>query len=390
VLLAEVAALGWSGSYPTLTRKIRQRRLRPHCEPCAGVKGRATVDIAHPPGAETQWDWLVLGETPWGAEAYVLVGALAHSSKFRVWFSESDDQPHLVVGLDEVSRRLGGVTRQWRFDRMATVINPNSGKTQASFVAVARYYGIQPVPCPPRRGNRKGVVEKAIDYFTQGWWRTARIGSPQEAQTSADRWCEEVADHRIRLIDPEAVPPAAPGGEVPDGLDLDTGRNGLPRRRTVAEAAATELLGTLPADPYPVEVTLTRKVTTNGLVEVWGNRYSTPPGLIGVEVTVRWRFGTDHLDIVTPAGTVAATHRLAPRGGNRTTRLPEHTKALERVVLASFTTDKPHKTKLNRPPSAAALAIAAEITTGSPIDADPVIDLAVYQRFIDQAQDGVR
>jgi penicillin V acylase-like amidase (Ntn superfamily) len=81
---------------------------------------------------------------------------------------------------------------------------------------------------------------------------------------------------------------------------------------------------------------------------------------------------------------------LAPRGGNRTTRLPEHTKALERVVLASFTTDKPHKTKLNRPPSAAALAIAAEITTGSPIDADPVIDLAVYQRFIDQAQDGVR
>ncbi|MGH8874983.1 MAG: hypothetical protein ACRDVM_07015 [Acidimicrobiia bacterium] len=166
VLFAEVRALGYEGAYQTFTRKLRDRALRPHCEPCTGVNGRATVDIEHPAGAETQWDWLELPETPWGSPASVLVGALSCSGKFRGWFSESEDQPHLIVGLDEVSRRLGGVTRDWRVDRMATVINPVTGKVQASFVPVAKHYGVKVVACPPRRGNRKGVVERSIHYLT--------------------------------------------------------------------------------------------------------------------------------------------------------------------------------------------------------------------------------
>ncbi len=60
----------------------------------------------------------------------MLVGAPSYSSKFRAWFSEGEDQPHLLVALDEVSRRLGGVIRAWRFDRMATAVNPVTGKTQ--------------------------------------------------------------------------------------------------------------------------------------------------------------------------------------------------------------------------------------------------------------------
>ncbi len=42
-------------------------------------------------------------------------------------------------------------------------------------------------------------------------------------------------------------------------------------------------------------------------------------------------------------------------------RVPEHTEALERVVLGTFTTVGPCKPKLNRPPTAAALAIVANI-----------------------------
>ena len=74
-----------------------------------------------------------------------------------------------------------------------------------------------------------------------------------------------------------------------------------------------------------------------------------------------------------------ATHTLAPAGAHRVVRLPEHTKALENVVLAAFTTDRPCKTKLNRPPSVPALAIAAEL--GADLAADPVIDLDVYRRL---------
>jgi hypothetical protein len=55
---------------------------------------------------------------------------------------------------------------------------------------------------------------------------------------------------------------------------------------------------------------------------------------------------------------------------------------LENVVLAAFTTDRPCPTKQNRPPSGAALAIAAGIGGGD--GASPVIDLSVYQRHIDR------
>ena len=57
---------------------------------------------------------------------------------------------------------------------------------------------------------------------------------------------------------------------------------------------------------------------------------------------------------------------------------PEHTAALENVVLAQFTTDRPCHRKANRPPGDTALALAAELLGDR--GADPVIDLAVYRR----------
>jgi transposase len=351
VLFGEVAGLGYERAYPTFTRQVRDRQLRPHCEPCASSNGRAHVDIDHPAGVEMQWDWLELTETPWGAKAYVLVGALSHSSRFRGWFSEVDDQPHLVVGLDEVLRRHGGTARRWRVDRMATVIKPGSNDVQRSFLPVAKHYGVAVDPCPPRHGNRKGVVEKAIDYLTQSWWRTARVASPAEAQASLDRFCVEVADARQR-------------GEA-----------------SVGELADAEPLLDLPAAAYPAQLQVVRSVAANALVSLWGNRYSVPPGLVGRHVQVRWRLGADTADFHA-GGVRVTTHRLAPRGAQRTVRLPEHTAALENVVLARFNTAHPCRRKINRPPSDAALALAAELL--GEVGADPVIDLDVYRRLTDE------
>src|SRR5690606_479660 len=83
-LLDELRPLGFDRSYPTLTRQIRVRRLRPACIACAHVTQRANAVIEHPPGEETQFDWLELPDPPahWGfphKRAYLLVGSLAHS-----------------------------------------------------------------------------------------------------------------------------------------------------------------------------------------------------------------------------------------------------------------------------------------------------------------------
>src|SRR5436309_9109721 len=55
---------------------------------------------------------------------------------------------------------------------MATVVHPDSGRVPATFAAIAKHYGITVAVCPPRRGNRKGVVEKANHGAAQRWWRT--------------------------------------------------------------------------------------------------------------------------------------------------------------------------------------------------------------------------
>jgi hypothetical protein len=54
-LFDEVVALGYGQSYPSFVRQIRVAGLRPHCEACAGVKGRETVEIAHRAGEEILW-----------------------------------------------------------------------------------------------------------------------------------------------------------------------------------------------------------------------------------------------------------------------------------------------------------------------------------------------
>ena len=46
----ELQAFGLQAWYPTLTREIRARRLRPVCADCTGATGRVNAVIAHPAG----------------------------------------------------------------------------------------------------------------------------------------------------------------------------------------------------------------------------------------------------------------------------------------------------------------------------------------------------
>jgi len=136
-LFDEVTGLGYDRSYPTFTRQIRTRGLRPHCEPCSATKGRPAAVIEHPAGEETQWDWVELPDPPaswgWGKNAHLLVGALAHSGRWRGTLAAAEDQAQLIDALDKTTRKLGGLTKKWRFDRMTTVCRPESGKVTATF-----------------------------------------------------------------------------------------------------------------------------------------------------------------------------------------------------------------------------------------------------------------
>src|SRR5450759_4485220 len=56
-LFDELTALGYAGSYPSFTRALRTRKLRPHCEPCAASRSRAySANGANTSGSDrTRW-----------------------------------------------------------------------------------------------------------------------------------------------------------------------------------------------------------------------------------------------------------------------------------------------------------------------------------------------
>jgi transposase len=364
-LYDEVVPLGYQSTYVSFARQLRLAGLRPHCEACAGVKGRETIEIDHPAGEEIQWDWFERRNAPWGGTAYVLLGALPHSGRFRGMLSESLDQPHLIEAVDGVLRRLGGTARIWRTDRLATVIVPGTRDVQETFAPVAKHYGAIVEPCPPRRGNRKGVVEAAVRFACGRWWRTMTATTPEQAQVCLDRFCSTVGDARLRppgrLVDPpeDAIAPQWP---------------------TVGELAEAEPLLALPAAAYPATLEVSLTVGDSASVAFRGNRYSVPPGLRGVEVTARHRLGTGILEVFSPAGVLLVAHRLVPPGLGMVVRTPEHRTALETVVLSSFTTAKPCDRKGNHPPGEAARAEAAKLLAS--LGPEVVVDLQAYARLV--------
>jgi hypothetical protein len=311
---------------------------------------KLTVGLEHEPREELQLDWLELSETPWGAKAYVLVGALSHSGRLRGYFSEGESFPHLAEALDGVLRRQGGTTRSWRTDRMATFVDPGSDRLRPEAAAMAKHYGVQVAVCPPRRPQRKGVVEKGIDYLTQSWWRSAPVSTPAQAQADLDRWCVAVSDRRRR------------------------------GKSTVSELAAAEPLIGLPELPFPAEYRERRVVSRDALVEFETNRYSVGPGHASQPVEVRARLGELYLEIYTPAGHRIARHRRALFGAGQTVRSEEHARALERAVLEQFTTSRPCSRKPNRPPGERALAEAARLRGEQPAGGVDV-DLEQYARI---------
>jgi hypothetical protein len=237
---------------------------------------------------------------------------------------------------------------------MSTVCHPATGTLRPAFAALAKHYGVAVDICPSRRGNRKGVVEKANHSAAQRWWRTvADDASTGQAQTSLDRLAGKV-DGRVRHRDGAAT--------------------------TVGALADAEALRPAPVVAFPAELAEPRTVSPAGVVSWRGNQYSVPPGLAGAVVAVTHRLGSETVRVATASGVVIAAHLRAPDGGGRMISDAGHVAALERAVLASFTTAKPCTHKTRRPASPAALAEAARLR-GQP-SVDPahkvVIDLAAY------------
>ncbi|EQD38445.1 transposase IstA protein [mine drainage metagenome] len=244
---------------------------------------------------------------------------------------------------------------------------PGSADVQASFSPVAKFYGAIVTPCPPRRGNRKGAVECGVKFCCGRWWRTMTASTKEAAQVSLDRFWSTTGDDRLR-----------PPGRYLEPGELSKGDR--PRWPSVRELAEAEVLIALPLLPYPATIEVARFVDDKASVAFRGNRYSLPPGMGGVELTLRHRLGTGTLEVFSPAGIELVSHRLAVSGAGQMVRTVEHRAALEAVVLSQFSTARPCDRKANKPPGQAALKERARLL--GPVEKEPSVDLDEIAKVI--------
>lgn len=164
-LLEEILANGYEGGYTQLTDFVRSARPRPAAEP--------VVRFETPAGHQAQVDFAEF-DFPWGKRSALLV-VLAYSRLLWLRFYERQDMRTLFAGLEEAFGFFGGLTREFLFDQMKTVITADlrllGGQlvVNEEFLRFAAHWGFRPRACRPYRAQTKGKVERPIRYVRQNF-----------------------------------------------------------------------------------------------------------------------------------------------------------------------------------------------------------------------------
>lgn len=283
---------GFEGAYGSVKRFVRKLRKRPP------PSTFAVIETA--PGEEAQVDY---GEGPliWDAASgkykrsrlFVLV--LSHSRKMVPLVVMKSSAQTWAQLVERAFRRLGGAPQVLVLDNLKEGISKVSftdPEVNDALKAVLKHYGVVAVPCRVRDPNRKGKVERCVD-FAQEATRDKTFDSVEDAQEYYDEWDAEVATPRVH-------------GST---------------KRVVAEAFAEEkpFLRPLPTMPCRLFHHGRRRVDRHGRVEVNVAFYDVPAHLVGAWVKVQWdEREVRILDDTT--GELLASRSKKPRRGSESSR----------------------------------------------------------------------
>jgi transposase len=303
VILREIQALGYPGSYTTLKAYVRpQRTMRP---------SRATVRFETAPGRQLQSDWGQIVTRIGGVDSAVhfIVNTLGYSRRMHVWATDCEDAEHTYEGMVRSFEYFGGVTAEVLVDNQkCAVLEHRVGQEprfHPRFLDLAGQYGFRPRACRPARAQTKGKDERMVGYVKHNFFvRYREFESWAHLNQLLEQWLKEEADPRVH-------------GTV---------------KEVVAERFAREgpHLAPLPERRFDTAYWEDRQVSWDAYVEVRGNRYSVPDAFAGRVVSVRITL-EDEL-IVYDCEQVIVSHRLQPRSAGWVT-VPGHHAALWRRTL---------------------------------------------------------
>lgn len=207
---------------------------------------------------------------------------------------------HSVV---DAYQYFGGMPLLGVFDNPATIVTKRDGdkvKWQDTFASFCVECGFSPHVTWPNRPQEKGGVENLVGFVKSSLFKAHQFRDRTDLEHELARWHVRVNDER----------PSRATGQIP-------------RERMMLEA---ERLRPLWIDPSGYTLRYSRKVRTDGFIELHGTRYFAGFAYVGRVMTVR--LGEDHVTILPEtSGGKAVVHPRMPLNGKYSV-LPEQREEL--------------------------------------------------------------
>jgi transposase len=259
------------------------------------AEARATVRFETPPGKQLQIDFgelrLRIGQE--SMRIYLFVATLGYSRRIYVQAFSHERQSAWFEGMEGAFRHFGGVAEEVLFDNARALVDHHDPATREVVFnerlhAFARHWGFRPRACAPYRARTKGKDERGVGYVKRNAIAGHVFANWPALEAHLAWWMREIADCRVHGTTGEAPQARFAREEAKRLVPL----NGRPSFRQVRE--------------------LSRRVGSDGCIEVDTNRYSVPWRLIGSMVSI---VVADGGLVISQAGAEVARH--SERRGRR-------------------------------------------------------------------------
>lgn len=233
------------------------------------AEARATVRFETPPGRQLQVDFgelrLAIGGE--SGRVFLFVATLGYSRRIYVQAFRHERQSAWFAGVEGAFWHFGGLPEEVLFDNARSLVDRHNAATREVLFnerlrAFARYWGVRPLACAPYRARTKGKDERGVSYVKRNAIAGHVFSSWAALEAHLAWWMREVSDARVH----------GTTGEVPAV------------RFARDEAARLRRLNGKPS--YLQIRELSRRVASDGCIEMDTNQYSVPWRLIGCQVSV--------------------------------------------------------------------------------------------------------
>jgi len=246
---------------------------------------RAYMRYETKPGEQGQFDWspytIMIEGKPVTVQVFCLI---LGCSRYRTYmYSLSQTRSSVLEALEEGLSRIGGVPERIQTDNHATLYNAKKKEWNPVYLRFASHYGFQPSRSEVRHPWSKGKVENPFSYL--------------ENHFIADNKFESLEDFPLKLLDFEK--------EVNHRIHTTTKKTPI----ELFNAEEIAVLSPLPKNRFISVSEEFRKVSSDCLISVDGNRYSVPHIFASRDVWIRISQGV-YLEVYSQSNKLIAKHTL--------------------------------------------------------------------------------